>query len=654
MRILVLLALVFNIQPVLAQSLLASTILKKGRVELPNSAITTSKTQILTQIDGFVSFYQYKQALSFRIHNDLPYAYEIYLYIGSQDIYKHSSIDFVRSSKGMNGVVAAFTNHKFFYNGYLVPIRFQQHPENLQVLSLVIAPNTTESIHLFFWDLPSKKSDTKVVALAAESYLPLLIKQQEQKNTSEIISYSFVGAILLMFAFALAIYSQNRMTDFLWYAMYLLTMLLFGLIDIFPLNFKNFFFWQYPSKWIYAKEATVYFYLIFYHSFLMSFLQLKTTKRGFYNSFYIVNTIYFILFLCNMMVLIFSKNIIIHHQILWLNSWVFYSSILFYIYFFVRLWKLRNVPFSRYIFWGSFIFYSGNVAAIYLNQAAHFDKPFYPNNFIQIGAMIEILFFALALGRKTLQDSEEKKKLISEMNERLQEQVSEKTQEITQKSEELRQEQTQKMLLAFEKQVQEMKLYSLQTQLNPHFLFNCLNTIKSLVVQQKNKEASAYLKEFAFLMRATLENSQKLEISLKDSIAYLKSYIEIEKLRFDGDFDYEINQDIEEDEELLQIHPMLIQPFVENALLHGLAPLQKNKQLVINFIEKEDILICEIIDNGRGFDYEHSMKNKTSKGLQIIRNYFEIWNKKTQQNAIFEIISEKNKGTKVKISIYSN
>jgi hypothetical protein len=115
----------------------------------------------------------------------------------------------------------------------------------------------------------------------------------------------------------------------------------------------------------------------------------------------------------------------------------------------------------------------------------------------------------------------------------------------------------------------EMK--ALHSQMNPHFIFNCLNSIREMILDNENKQASHYLSKFAQLIRITLDNSTKPFISLKDSIDYLKRYLEMEQIRTDHfSYSFEIDESLDPEETFLP--PMLIQPFIENAIWHGQQP----------------------------------------------------------------------------------
>jgi len=172
-----------------------------------------------------------------------------------------------------------------------------------------------------------------------------------------------------------------------------------------------------------------------------------------------------------------------------------------------------------------------------------------------------------------------------------------------------------------------------------------------LVLAEKNEQASIYLSKFASLMRTTLENSAHLRVSLQQNIAYLRMYIELERLRFGEDFQFSIDYEGEEAPELLEVPPMLIQPFVENAIIHGLVPIKREKKLLIRFIESEFFLHCEIIDNGNGFQENSNPSAHQSKGMAIIKNYFDLWNSGKTEKASFSVSSNRHTGTSIHIEI---
>ncbi len=164
-----------------------------------------------------------------------------------------------------------------------------------------------------------------------------------------------------------------------------------------------------------------------------------------------------------------------------------------------------------------------------------------------------------------------------------------------------------------EKNLAEIKLMALQSQMNPHFIFNCINTAQSFVLNDKKQEAYIYLSNFAKLLRSVLIHSSKTYIPLEDEVAQLRIYIELEAIRFDENFDYEIHIDPALENGVYEVPGMILQSFVENAILHGINNLKdKHGHLSLNFQMQGDLLKCEIRDNGIGRKAAQAIKESKS------------------------------------------
>ena len=149
-------------------------------------------------------------------------------------------------------------------------------------------------------------------------------------------------------------------------------------------------------------------------------------------------------------------------------------------------------------------------------------------------------------------------------------------------------------------QIREMEMKALKAQMNPHFIHNALNSIQSLIVNNRSHEASHYISKFAKLLRQVLENADKNLISLDKELYSLQLYVDLEKLRMNMDIDYSEEVDENVFASGLKIPPLILQPFVENALWHGLSNKTGNKKIIVSVKEKENWIICEITDNGIG------------------------------------------------------
>jgi len=195
-----------------------------------------------------------------------------------------------------------------------------------------------------------------------------------------------------------------------------------------------------------------------------------------------------------------------------------------------------------------------------------------------------------------------------------------------------------------EKKLGELEMQALKAQINPHFVFNCLNSIKGFIYDKDYAQADKYLDKFSDLMRSTIDNSDASIISLKDEIVYLDNYLQLEKLRFEEKFSYTIHADKDIDTGNVYVPAMLLQPYVENAIRHGMRFLENKKgQISITARTEKDFLVFEIDDNGIGREKAAELKSKMhieyqGKGMNISRRRAELYNIKQ------EVIDKKDTG----------
>ena len=200
------------------------------------------------------------------------------------------------------------------------------------------------------------------------------------------------------------------------------------------------------------------------------------------------------------------------------------------------------------------------------------------------------------------------------------------------------------------------KLTAIQSQMNPHFIFNSLNSIQDLILKGDVEHSYSYITTFSNLVRRTLSYSEKDFIDFDQEIKLLELYLSLEKLRFKKDFTYTINTKNVED---IMLPPLLIQPFIENSLIHGLLHKEGHKNLSITF-ELKDLLICVVEDNGIGREKAKAIKLRQrsehesfsgkaiQKRFEILSNVFE-----GDFGYVYEDVRENNEviGTKVTLSI---
>ncbi|MCD4744767.1 MAG: tetratricopeptide repeat protein [Bacteroidales bacterium] len=212
-----------------------------------------------------------------------------------------------------------------------------------------------------------------------------------------------------------------------------------------------------------------------------------------------------------------------------------------------------------------------------------------------------------------------------------------------------------------EKQKQEIEKKLLRSQMNPHFIFNSLNSINSFITGKDTLTAQSYLTMFAELMRYILENTRKSFIPIEDEIKTLELNLELEKLRFNNKFDFKINITPNIDTENTYIPPMLVQPYVENAIIHGIMNKSSSGNINIDFCKKNDVILCSVIDDGVGRKKANEIKKKTKQkhksiGLQLTNERLSLLNKQRKSQIAVKItdLTDENgigTGTKVELSI---
>ena len=169
--------------------------------------------------------------------------------------------------------------------------------------------------------------------------------------------------------------------------------------------------------------------------------------------------------------------------------------------------------------------------------------------------------------------------------------------------------------LRIENEMNQLEKSALQAQMNPHFIFNCLNSIQGFIMDNDKEQAMEYLSKFAKLIRLNLNASVDSSIRLDQEILILENYLALEQLRADYGFEYDISVDQNAHAENIVIPPMLLQPFVENAVIHGMNGIDQGGKIDVNFKTTNNSLVADIIDNGAG--EKRQIKKHRSLGMSI-------------------------------------
>jgi len=213
-----------------------------------------------------------------------------------------------------------------------------------------------------------------------------------------------------------------------------------------------------------------------------------------------------------------------------------------------------------------------------------------------------------------------------------------------------------------QRKLMDMEQNLLRAQMNPHFIFNTLNSIKLFIIKNRQKDAVTYLSKFAKLVRAILQSTTDKETTLAEEIAILKLYVSIENVRFLNEIDFDIEVDPKLDTGSIQIPSLFTQPYIENAIWHGLSPKEGIKKLSIDIYEKDAThFVIEIIDNGIGRERAMKIKQsrsfmRTSIGLELSKERLKYFSRIYKNDYNIQFVDLKDKqdkpiGTKVIITV---
>lgn len=221
----------------------------------------------------------------------------------------------------------------------------------------------------------------------------------------------------------------------------------------------------------------------------------------------------------------------------------------------------------------------------------------------------------------------------------------------------------EKQKYEMERKISELELVALRSQMNPHFIFNSLNSIQRYITENDKTSANKYLVDFSKLMRQTFENSTKKTMPVSDTIDSLKAYLHLEIMRLgESKLEYEMEIDPSIDIFNEEIPPLILQPYVENAIWHGISNVTSGKgKIKIKMIKENGYLVCSVIDNGVGRAKASELKDKDnthhkSGGMNVTKERLDIFNSLYNNKKDIDIIDlfDENKnpsGTEIKIYV---
>lgn len=583
--------------------------------------------------------------VNFHLVNNMGHDTTLYLYEAFSDWIRVSVKAIGDSTTGYYSISGRDYFDKIDYDYVYFasrPIRFEQDKEYV--------------CHFSYIGPAYRAGKDFVWLLSPEMYEAQKADQKEYEYINNLVTYFFTGALAFGFFFFFFLFFKSRYAVFGFYALFLFLQMLYGVIqfDVYT-SFGRFFLTRF--NWDdYVSDVVVFIGQAAYVQFMRLWLELKTNYPKI-DRFFKGLSIFFLTYsFLIWAAYLFDRNTLV---IEFMYSGIRVASfIIQVIVFYLLLFKVKS-PVKGYVLAGTMVVTLFGIGFVAMNQAHVFDgtqwEYFDNGSWYMIGIMLESMFFASGLGLRYFMIDQDNQKLHQENIKALEGKLA-----IEQEARE-----SERKLADLNQEVTNQQLTALRAQMNPHFIFNALNSIQKYVVTGNVDEANSYLSKFSKLQRMILSYSDENFISLDKELEVLKLYLELEQLRLTNEFHYELIVDPDIEPEEINIPPMLIQPFAENAIWHGLIPKQGEKKLSITFkMEDDDALLCVIDDNGIGREAARINKaqkqasgpvNK-SRGMSLVSNRLALLERKYGKEFSVEVKDKVNgtgesEGTRVRLRV---
>ncbi len=491
-----------------------------------------------------------------------------------------------------------------------------------QYFPIKISPHETLTLFQSFQTLTGKIFTIKPHLISYESEAQTKVKLLYDDYYLMAQNNALCAVLLFVCVFFLLQYALTHQKFLFYYSLYLFFILCFASYGFsfspYVVHFFSFSdFFKFSIRQNFYMLGTNFCYFLFLYEMLnVKHHERKFIKRFFEfalygNSLFIVVELFFSIIYRSLDIEIFWHFI---SQFYVSGVGIIYLIVVFFFY---------NQKVSVYIKIGSFLivlaaiigFLSSNYQLVPQSSALF---TYYPNVYFNYFVFLEILFFSLAIGEKTFENIKDKNRL------------------------------QQSFAMS--------ELDILRSQINPHFLFNSLNSIKSYIIKNQPKIAANYLTDFSVLIRSILEKSREQFQSLAEELTIVELYIKLEQKRFEGKFDYKITIDEAIYTEIVKIPAFLLQPFVENSIKHGFKGLKITGKLEISITRNDKNILITIQDNGIGRENASKIKllkkGHHSLGVQLIENRLKLLKEIHQWDIRYSIedLSEPL-GTRVKLKI---
>jgi len=419
--------------------------------------------------------------------------------------------------------------------------------------------------------------------------------------------YLFIGGMLLMFFYFIGFYFIYNDRLFIYYSLYLLALILYigARAAIIQEEFRN----ALPHAIHIYNDVMQVLVNIFYLKFAQHVLNAKTDFPKLNMAIRYALALLIAIVSLQLILLVVNPFSSAGPYIIEFQR---YFMIVFSLASYVHILKNYRRKVVLFLVGGSLFYLSGALLSLYLWEI----------KYMMLGTSIEVFIFSLILGYRTKLVEQEKKSIEAEMT--------------------------------------QIKLTALKAQMNPHFIFNSLNSIRAYVISNETKKASDYLNKFARLIRLILHYSSKDLILLKEEIETLRLYVELEQMRYRDDFGFEVKISPGVDVDKWQVPPLILQPYVENAIGHGLAPKTGEKKLLVGIAKSDHGISFSIRDNGVGRSFSKKMNHlkdqkHESMAMELTRKRIDLAGDSKTADETIEIIdlaeSGQSRGTEVRFRL---
>ena len=430
---------------------------------------------------------------------------------------------------------------------------------------------------------------------------------------SEIYS-SIRGGLFVLFIYHFLIYFQNKSKLYLYYSLYLLAFSMYLLKHVFYPNYAVVFqYTNYPIQFLgYAA----------YVSFARELLDTRNHLRVWDK--YFEFTIKILLILAGMFFLV---EVFLDYGS---QKMIFtvvgpVLTLLALISYYVIIKKIKDVLAYYFVVGSLFYVVLANISylEVFIGTASFISKGLQPMFFLYLGTIFQFIIFSVLIGI-----------IIKKMGDKS------KNAEV-------------KLALKL-KEMEELKMTALQSQMNPHFLFNSLNSINNFVIKNDVEKASDYITKFSKLIRVILNSSSSPVSTLAEELEILALYVKMEQMRVTGGFVYDVRIADNVNLDIIKVPPLFLQPFIENSIWHGIMKVEGLKVIELSIKVEDNSVICTVTDNGIGIDTakerSYMVQKKKFFGIEATENRIRIL---YQNKGVFietkDISNHEQSGTQVSI-----